>query len=523
MIPQLFNAQMAQYATPTTTGESSVVVENGIKCYLPELKIDGNTTQEQSKNLFNAKDTEFVPNNQAACVCSKDGDNTFIFTSKTGLSANNHPYASTSAILNFNLKPNTTYTSKVIITITPVVEDDYTLVNANLMVASLLYQKGETYDSSGVGKFKLVDGIKINGTLGEKTVITTFTTPSDLSVFTHVATRISRHTEITFKDLMIVEGTYTAETFPEYESYKPLSPDYPQDIKNAGDDGVEIEIRGKNLLNPDVSLTTVKGVVAQTNAYRGVNISQYLGRDMTLNIRLKENKTVPEGVYFGIGHTGNITATSISADWLILKGEIKDTSATITAKTTVADCAIIVYDSKEANWNAMFDAFDIMFEIDTLIPSEYEPYVELQTITIPSSVTKDNGEVVDLRFAKVDDTADYLLIDSITKSVKYVQNIGFYEFDGNEKIIRSSVVLDNVYRHYIESVHLDGDYKYNYDDGYCTHLTRLSTTTDKEGFAIGINNAFLYFFLNKTDFPHFSFHFPTLFLINFLLLSYLIF
>lgn len=42
---KLFNAQISQYATPTVSGEGSVILENNIRCYLPEMQVDGATTQ----------------------------------------------------------------------------------------------------------------------------------------------------------------------------------------------------------------------------------------------------------------------------------------------------------------------------------------------------------------------------------------------------------------------------------------------------------------------------------------------
>ena len=50
----LFNSQLAQYATHTVTGEGNVLCKDGIKCYFPELDIQGNTIQNaiSGKNLI---------------------------------------------------------------------------------------------------------------------------------------------------------------------------------------------------------------------------------------------------------------------------------------------------------------------------------------------------------------------------------------------------------------------------------------------------------------------------------------
>lgn len=295
-----------------------------------EIEVRGN-------NIFNHYDCNFY--STVTTVINDNSENIYYIANNR--SGNNY-CAADSAFL--KLKPNTAYTSRVTITLTDLGSTD--LGAAGSMAASLMMQANDSFDLTSLNKFYIVNGY--NNTLSPdyristkadgipRVVITQFTTPSNLSDLSYIATRLANYTEITFKDLMIVEGTYTEETFPEYE-----------------------------------------------------------------------------------------------------------------------------------------------------------PYFEPQKITIPA------GE---FRLPKIDDTADYLLIDRTTNSVKYVQNIGFHEFDGNERIVRSGVGTDNVYRYYIESVRLDGDYKYTYGEGYCTHLTRLSAAEDKEGFLIGFNNTFPYFFLNKTDF-----------------------
>lgn len=59
---KLFDAQVAQYKTPTVTGEGEVILENNIRSYLPHMEIDGNTFQ-QTYEGYNLFDQEWLLNN----------------------------------------------------------------------------------------------------------------------------------------------------------------------------------------------------------------------------------------------------------------------------------------------------------------------------------------------------------------------------------------------------------------------------------------------------------------------------
>lgn len=80
----------------------------------------------------------------------------------------------------------------------------------------------------------------------EKEYITTFTTPADLTDVRFLAYSFygnndgsatgSAQGEIDLTEVMLVEGTYTTETFPDYEPYGVSpSPDYPSKINNVGE------------------------------------------------------------------------------------------------------------------------------------------------------------------------------------------------------------------------------------------------------------------------------------------------
>lgn len=68
---KLFNAQISQYATPTVSGEGSVTLEDNIRCYLPEMKIDGKTFQ-QTYNGYNLYDISKVTGARPSTTTTPD-------------------------------------------------------------------------------------------------------------------------------------------------------------------------------------------------------------------------------------------------------------------------------------------------------------------------------------------------------------------------------------------------------------------------------------------------------------------
>lgn len=133
------------------------------------------------------------------------------------------------------LKPSTTYTcySKAKVKGRP----SYTSTsNHNLVL--ILYKDGVAPRQLSV----------IDKTLDiEQISVKTFTTPDDLDGWSMLgyafhgnndgSTTYKGIGEIEVKDLMIVEGTYTAENFPDFEMYGASpSPEFPSEIKSVGDD-----------------------------------------------------------------------------------------------------------------------------------------------------------------------------------------------------------------------------------------------------------------------------------------------
>ena len=140
---------------------------------------------------------------------SNDGRN-IIFTN-TSISAN---YKNSLNVSYLHLKPNTTYTSKAKVKFTVNTAGGQ---SGGSMSVGLLLQKNDTFSSEE--KFYIFGSNSTPSSTREQVVISNFTTPSDLTGYNYFVTRITGGTTVEYQDLMLVEGSYTENNFPEYQSY----------------------------------------------------------------------------------------------------------------------------------------------------------------------------------------------------------------------------------------------------------------------------------------------------------------
>ena len=233
----------------TVTGKE-ILIEDGENNKGLEIKVKGSTTQatRSGKNKFDL---------------AKVNTSNIVVLNNTGFNLVNA--WATQIINNTNLiqmlKPSTTYTcySKAKVKGRP----SYTsTLNHNLVLI---------LNKDGVAPRQLS---VIDKTLDiEQISVKTFTTPDDLDGWSMLgyafygnndgSTTYKGIGEIEVKDLMIVEGTYTEETIPEYEQYGASpSPDYPSEIEN---------IEGKNLVQQmnwkQVPSITTGATVTTVNGY----------------------------------------------------------------------------------------------------------------------------------------------------------------------------------------------------------------------------------------------------------------
>lgn len=102
----------------------------------------------------------------------------------------------------------------------------------------------------------------------------------------------------------------------------------------------------------------------------------------------------------------------------------------------------------------------------------------------------------------VGDYKDYLEItkneDNELYTLKKVQNVGVYEYTGNEAWTVGADNFTSVFRYYCIDIVIP---KTLGDKGICNKYATLTDSKDEEGVLFGLSNAFIYLFLNKTNFP----------------------
>ena len=134
---------------------------------------------------------------------------------------------------------------------------------------------------------------------------------------------------------------------------------------------------------------------------------------------------------------------------------------------------------------------DIQIEISDA-PTAYEPYIEPVSVTLP--------ETYDLH--GIGDYKDYLEItkneDNELYTLKKVQSVGVHEYTGNEAWTVGNDNMTSVFRYYCTDIEIP---KSLGDKGICNKYATLTGVEDKEGVLFGSSNAYIYLFLNKTNFP----------------------
>lgn len=162
----------------------------------------------RGKNLFDYSGVKF--NKSATNSTYVKENNGFTLTAGSSTA-----YFHTKNVSAFHLKPNTTYTSKATVTLTD--NGSSNINEAASMRLSLLLQTNSTFDSSGKGKIYIVNG-SAKG-VGTHEIITTFTTPADMTDFQYVVTRLSNNTTVIFKDIQIECGSTATDYTPYISDY----------------------------------------------------------------------------------------------------------------------------------------------------------------------------------------------------------------------------------------------------------------------------------------------------------------
>lgn len=213
------------------TGEE-IKLSNTAEAILKKVKVSGNSKQEtrDGKNKFNL---DYIRQPFSNFKITDTGVN----ITKCWVA---DLYTSENVIKTF--KPNTTYTMKVK---AKVVSRPSTMASSQSALFALYRATSGDLPSVWRECISMPDKetIALNK---EKEYITTFTTPADMTnvrflTYTFNGNNDGSTTgtvlgEIDVSEIMLVEGSYTSETFPEFELYGVSpTPKYPSSIRNVGD------------------------------------------------------------------------------------------------------------------------------------------------------------------------------------------------------------------------------------------------------------------------------------------------
>ena len=284
-------------------------------------------------------------------------------------------------------KPNTTYTMKA----KAKVVSRPSTQGAHQTATLLLYRGGASaLGLVGVDLIKMKDKetIALNT---EKEYITTFTTPADLSelrILTYSfygnndgSTTYAPSGEIDLTDIMLVEGTYTAETFPEYEQYGAMpSPEFPSKIKNVGDN-INIFNKNANAVTSGISKTVLDtGVrITQTQAgnykYGAFKIGEdnLLGKKLVLSAKMQASANNQPRAVFYFGSPTSAAVKQIGSE-LVMSG-----SMTINIPNSFPDGCdriyLLLYSNKAGTGNVgdYVDYTDLKLEVGDK-PTPYSNY-----------------------------------------------------------------------------------------------------------------------------------------------------
>lgn len=236
------------------TGEE-IKLSNTAEAILKKVKVSGNSKQEtrDGKNKFNL---DYIRQPFSNFKITDTGVN----ITKCWVA---DLYTSENVIKTF--KPNTTYTMKVK---AKVVSRPSTMTSSQSALFAL--HRATSGDLPSVWRECISMPDKETIALNkEKEYITTFTTPADMTnvrflTYTFYGNNDGSTTgtvlgEIDVSEIMLVEGSYTSETFPEFELYGVSpTPKYPSKIKNI-EGNMELKVVGNNFWNNQEFITNIPG------------------------------------------------------------------------------------------------------------------------------------------------------------------------------------------------------------------------------------------------------------------------
>ena len=396
-----------------------------------DLTLYGKSTQatRSGKNLYNNAD--IVATSDASIIKSSTGFTATRTSSSTGdLFLGSYEK---------QLKPNTTYT-----------------FYENRTNGSTCY----FYSDNLFGTALTRNIVKSTDTL----VIYTFTTDSTGKVVIgfYSASQTQGDT-VTLSNIMLLEGSYTSETIPEYEPYGVMpSPDYPSPIESITE--ISATVTGKNLFDKDNAPSINAYVDTSTNkiAYQNTSIATYL--EIQPNTTYTISKKV--GQTFRVATTTDTPAYNVS----ILSTTANHTGASITITTEANAHYLFIHYFNTGNTGTQQEFLNTIMVEENTQATDYEQYksnsltINLQgneLCSLPNG-TKDEVNITN---------GEALLTKRIDKVILTgSENWTLYSNKTHTFSLRMGQTIDK------------------HDIAYCSHFTEISP--DKFDVATGIYSAY---------------------------------
>lgn len=206
---------------------------------------------------------------------------------------------------------------------------------------------------------------------------------------------------VTIQGAMLTEGSEKKDWEP-YTGGKPSpSPEYPQEIVNAGEDGnLNVMVRGKNLISPNIewgkagwggTVKNTEGVVI-ANAVNGWGVfafrSPAVGKTVTLSITYRQIETTSDDVEdaFAVVTIPSIAYPENGTLYTTMSPKTEESKINVTFTSDEYIGVLIRVSEENTGLMRKVELRDIQLE-ESSKPTAYEPYHEPQSM----SVTTPNG------------------------------------------------------------------------------------------------------------------------------------
>lgn len=247
---------------------------------------------------------------------------------------------------------------------------------------------------------------------------------------------------IAVTNLQIEKGSVATAYEPYVGGIASPNPAYPQEIVSSGNSQVNVTLRGKNLF--DISK------IKPTNVSYGIQISSVGENSIVVT---SHNNTSPNGYMqtsvklsvacpnIQVGKTYRLTFNNSGKAQKIIYLPGAATQWYSGLEKTITEKmfnSVIVFYGYNFQWYpnetpelpVSVTLSDFMItEVDNT--TDYEPYIEPTTVSIPPSVTLDDGTELELGFEKLGNYANKLTIDRANGKVTYLENCKTVVYDSS--------------------------------------------------------------------------------------------